>query len=84
MRVPVIPGRQPGAPATRIEAPQPGMKEEAEARRRAESRAHEAEQRLNLLQDQYRATLEELQTTQRTMRDQPTGRDRESQGNEQR
>jgi hypothetical protein len=77
MRVPVIPGRQPGAPARRIEAPQPGLKEEAEARRRAESRAHEAEQRLNLLQDQYRATLEELQATQRTMRDQPTGRDRE-------
>ena len=77
MRVPVIPGRQPGAPARRIEAPRPGMKEEAEARRRAESRAHEAEQRLNLLQDQYRATLEELQATQRTMRDQPTGRDRE-------
>ncbi len=77
MRVPVIPGRQPGAPARRIEAPQPGMKEEAEARRRAESRAHEAEQRLTLLQDQYRATLEELQTTQRSMRDQPTGRDRE-------
>lgn len=77
MRVPVIPGRQPGAPARRIEAPQPGMKEEAEARRRAESRAHEAEQRLNLLQDQYRATLEELQATQRTMLAQPTGKDRE-------
>ena len=77
MRVPVIPGRQPGVPARRIEAPQPGMKEEAEARRRAESRAQEAEQRLNLLQDQYRATLEELQTTQRTMREQPAGQDRE-------
>jgi hypothetical protein len=77
MRVPVIPGRQPGAPARRIEAPQPGMKEEAEARRRAESRAHEAEQRLTLLQDQYRATLEELQATQRMMHDQPTGTDRE-------
>ncbi len=77
MRVPVIPGRLSGAPARRIEAPQPGMKEEAEARRRAESRAHEAEQRLTLLQDQYRATLEELQATQRTMLDQPTGHDRE-------
>jgi signal transduction histidine kinase len=77
MRVPVIPGRQPGVPARRIEAPQPGMKEEAEARRRAESRAQEAEQRLTLLQDQYRATLDELQSTQRTMRDQPIGQDRE-------
>lgn len=72
MRVPVIPARQPGAPARRIEAPQPGMKEEAEARRRAESRAQEAEQRLTLLQDQYRATLEELQSTQRVMREAPT------------
>ena len=76
-RVPVIPSRAPGAPVRRIEAPQPGMKEEAEARRRAESRAQEAEQRLTLLQDQYRATLEELQATQRTILDQPTGRDRE-------
>jgi signal transduction histidine kinase len=77
VRVPVIPGRQPGAPARRIEAPQPGMKEEAEARRRAESRAQEAEQRLTLLQDQYRATLEELQSTQRSLREHPTGLDRE-------
>ncbi len=77
MRVPAIPGRQPVAPARRIEAPRPGMKEEAEARRRAETRAQEAEQRLNLLQDQYRATLEELQSTQRTIRDQPVGLGRE-------
>jgi hypothetical protein len=77
MRVPVIPSRSPGATAKRaIEAPQPGLKEEAEARRRAESRAQEAEQRLTLLQDQYRATLEELQATQRVLRDQPTGQDR--------
>ncbi|HUF59665.1 MAG TPA: hypothetical protein VMR89_09325 [Actinomycetota bacterium] len=76
MRVPVIPGRQPVA-ARRIEAPRPGMKEEAEARRRAETRAQEAEQRLNLLQDQYRATLEELQSTQRTIREQPVGQGRE-------
>ena len=76
-RVPVIPSRQPGPPAQRtIEAPRPGLKEEAEARRRAESRAQEAEQRLTLLQDQYRATLEELQATQRIIRDQPPGNDR--------
>ena len=77
VRVPVIPARQPGSPARRIEAPRPGMKEEAEARRRAETRAQEAEQRLNLLQDQYRATLEELQSTQRKLRDQPAGQGRE-------
>jgi signal transduction histidine kinase len=77
IRVPVIPARQPGPPVRRIEAPRPGMKEEAEARRRAETRAQEAEQRLNLLQDQYRATLEELHSTQRALRDQPTGQGRE-------
>ncbi|HEX5936177.1 MAG TPA: hypothetical protein VFZ75_00585 [Actinomycetota bacterium] len=77
IRVPVIPSRQPGPPARRsIEAPHPGLKEEAEARRRAESRAQEAEQRLTLLQDQYRATLEALQATQRIVRDQPPGNDR--------
>ena len=64
------------ARAAAIEAPRPGLKEEAEARRRAESRAQEAEQRLTLLQDQYRATLEELQATQRIVRDQPPGNDR--------
>ena len=77
VRVPVIPSRLPGAaPARSIEPPHPGLKEEAEARRRAEGRAQEAEQRLTLLQDQYRATLEELQATQRILRDQPTGQDR--------
>lgn len=76
-RVPVIPSHTPGAaPKRSIEPAQPGLKEEAEARRRAEGRAQEAEQRLTLLQDQYRATLEELQATQRIVRDQPTGQDR--------
>jgi signal transduction histidine kinase len=77
IRVPVIPARQPDAVARRIEAPRPGLKEEAEARRRAETRAHEAEQRVALLQDQYRATLEELQSAQQMLRDQPEGRGRE-------
>jgi signal transduction histidine kinase len=77
MRVPVIPARQPGVPTRRIEAPRPGMKEEAEARRRAETRAKEAEQRVTLLQDQYRATLEELHSAQRALRDQPDGQGRE-------
>jgi chromosome segregation ATPase len=77
VRVPVVPARQPSGPAKRpIEAPQPGMKEEAEARRRAEDRAQAAEQRLTLLQDQYRATLEELQATQRLMNERPAGPDR--------
>jgi hypothetical protein len=78
MRVPVIPSRQPlPSPRKILEAPQPGMREEAEARRRAEDRAQAAEQRLVLLQDQYRATLEELQSTQRMLRDHPTGPDRQ-------
>ena len=45
----------------RVAAPQPGMREEGEARRRAEERAAAAEERLGVLQDQYRKTLEELQ-----------------------
>ena len=77
-RVPVIPSRTPGASAKRvIQPPQPGMKEEAEARRRAETRAQEAEQRVTLLQDQYRATLDELQAAQLMLREQPPGRNRE-------
>ena len=77
-RVAVIPARVPGvAPRRSIQAPQPGMKEEAEARRRAENRAQEAEQRVTLLQDQYRTTLEELQTAQRMLREQPVGGGRE-------
>jgi hypothetical protein len=45
----------------RAAAPQPGLREEGEARRRAEERAQAAEERLTLLQDQYRKSLEELQ-----------------------
>jgi hypothetical protein len=76
IRVPVIPARQP-APMRRVaEPPQPGLKEEAEARRRAEDRAQAAEQRLLLLQEQYRTTLEELHASQRAMRDRPVGEDR--------
>src|SRR5438128_3137032 len=48
----------------RAAAPHPGLREEGEARRRAEERARAAEQRLGLLQDQYRKTLEELQSFQ--------------------
>jgi hypothetical protein len=51
------------APQTTVRAarPQPGLREEGEARRRAEERATAAEDRLALLQDQYRKALEELQ-----------------------
>ena len=55
-------GRQP-------EIPHPGLREEADARRRAEDRAQAAEQRLAVLQDQYRRALEELQQSQNAARD---------------
>ena len=48
---------------------QPGLREEGEARRRAEERARAAEDRLGLLQDQYRKTLEELQQYQTLARE---------------
>jgi hypothetical protein len=68
-RRPLAPSPVP-APATRpIAPPQPGMKEESEARRHAEDRARAAEDRLAVLQDQYRNTLEELQNAHRRERD---------------
>jgi signal transduction histidine kinase/predicted nucleic acid-binding Zn-ribbon protein len=48
----------------RAAGPHPGLREEGEARRRAEERARAAEERLVLLQDQYRTTLEELRSFQ--------------------
>ncbi len=45
------------------------MREEGEARRRAEDRAQAAEQRLAVLQDQYRRALEDLQRSQNAARD---------------
>lgn len=56
-----------------ITVPQPGLREEGDARRRAEERATAAEERLGLLQDQYRKTLEELQAFQRTTREPQRG-----------
>jgi len=50
--------------ALTAQPPQPGIREEAEARKRAEERARSAEDRLSLLQEQYGKTLEELQTYQ--------------------
>ena len=52
------------AQPVRAAGPHPGLREEGEARRRAEERARAAEERLVLLQDQYRTTLEELRSFQ--------------------
>ena len=52
---------RPAQEPVRAASPQPGLREEGEARRRAEERATAAEERLGLLQDQYRKALEELQ-----------------------
>jgi chromosome segregation ATPase len=67
---------RPQAPqaAAAISVPQPGLREEGEARRRAEERARAAEERLGVLQDQYRKTLEELQQFQTIARE-PRGAD---------
>jgi signal transduction histidine kinase len=60
--------------APTVTVPQPGLKEEGEARRRAEERARAAEDRLGVLQEQYRKTLEELQQFQTIARE-PLGAD---------
>lgn len=52
-----------------IAMPSPGMKEEGDARRKAEDRARAAEERLHVLQDQYRKTLDELQEAQNNLRE---------------
>jgi hypothetical protein len=52
-----------------ISVPQPGIKEESDARRKAEDRARAAEDRLSMLQDQYRKSLDELQTAQNRLRE---------------
>ena len=56
-------------PTRRIEVPTPGLREEGEARRMAEDRARAAEERLALLQDQYKKALDDLQTFQRMARE---------------
>ncbi|MFN8233280.1 MAG: hypothetical protein U0V56_07355 [Actinomycetota bacterium] len=50
-----------------IEAPTPGLREEGDARRKAEERATAAEQRLQVMQDQYKVTLDELHNVQRAL-----------------
>jgi DNA repair exonuclease SbcCD ATPase subunit len=48
---------------------QPGYREEAEARRRAEERAKALEDQVSLLQEQYRNALTELRNSQRKLQD---------------
>ena len=60
------PQQRPEIQASRpITVPTPGLREEGDARRKAEERAFAAEERLSVLQEQYRKTLEELQVAQR-------------------
>jgi hypothetical protein len=55
-----------------IEVPTPGLREEGAARRKAEDRAKAAEERLSVLQEQYRVTLEELHATERRLKEMPS------------
>jgi chromosome segregation ATPase len=62
-----VPRPQPVVqPAPVLRGALPGLREEGEARRRAEERARSAEERLSLLQEQYRKALDDLQTFQRS------------------
>ena len=61
----------PVARARPIGLPSVGIREEAEARRRAEERADAAEKRATTLQDKYRKTLEDLQEAQHDLRAKP-------------
>ena len=54
-----------------IELPAPGLREEGDARRKAEERAESAEERLSVIQEQYRKTLEQLHVTQKMVQDRP-------------
>jgi DNA repair exonuclease SbcCD ATPase subunit len=51
---------------------QPGYREEAEGRRRAEDRAKALEDQVSLLQEQYRNSLKELQSSQRKLQESVT------------
>ncbi len=66
----VAPG--PTGPSPRpTELPSPGLREEADARKKAEDRASSSEERLSVIQEQYRKTLEELHVTQRLLQERP-------------
>lgn len=69
MPQPQVRAPQPEPARSRIEVPHPGLREEADARRMAEERARAAEERLSLLQEQYRKALDDLQTFQRMARE---------------
>jgi chromosome segregation ATPase len=56
-------------PTRPIRLPQTVIREEADARHKAEGRAQAAEERLGLLQEQYRKALEELQQYQHLSRE---------------
>lgn len=60
------------APLHPIVTPHHGLREEGDARRQAEDRARAAEERLGLLQEQYRKALDDLQEFQRSGRDTAT------------
>jgi hypothetical protein len=62
----------PNIPVRPIEVSSPGLRAEADARRKAEERATGAEERLAVIQEQYRKTLEELHSTQRVLQERPT------------
>jgi len=62
---PVHPARHEAQSSPQITVPTPGLREEGAARRKAEERAHAAEERLSVLQEQYRKTLDDLQISQR-------------------
>jgi len=69
-----VAGPVPSAGTRPISVPTPGMKEEGDARRKAEDRARAAEERLGVMQDQYRKTLDELQAAQNRLREAASAR----------
>ena len=62
---------QTGSGPRPIELPSQGFREDADARTKADQRASAAEERLNVIQEQYRKTLEELHVTQRILQERP-------------
>ena len=70
MALPAGAGRRRQAATRPITVPSPGLREEGEARRKAEDRARAAEERLGVLQDQYRKTLDDLRAAERRVQEQ--------------
>lgn len=63
LREPLRPPRREMEPSPVRQPAQHGLKEEGDARRMAEERTKAAEERLSVLQEQYRKTLEELHSS---------------------